>query len=169
MLRSLLDTAGTLEDTDPREALRLTDRAWRTYPGEAARIAPLYGRRLLADREDLAAALAMLTRADALAPSPEVSANLVRVLIALGRPEAAIASLGQALSRYALVPGGPVEAAGCELLEAVGQHAVGFVGLDAHLDVCGIVSSGTVSVSVGDQTVETSRLDSAPYADARRF
>lgn len=117
------------------EALRWADRARRLTPDQPL-IDEVAGR-LARKTERPRKALELLRSADDGRPSPELSAEIVETHLDLGDAEGARSALDRALSRFALDPGGALEAAAGRLVREHPAACPGWIGVAADLSLRG--------------------------------
>jgi GT2 family glycosyltransferase len=119
-------------------ALRIIDHAWRCIPEDITTVAPIYGRLLMAEARDYAAALRLLQRANELTPDPDVAALIAVALLRLRRLEEAQQQLEMALAAYCVMPDGLL------------FHAAGEIMLDPEVGVPGWIGRGPQIEFVGE-------------------
>jgi GT2 family glycosyltransferase len=123
---------GALDD-----ALRNLDRAWRCEPENAAMLAPIYGRLLLLEGTDDAAALNLLSRAIELTADAEGAALIAVALLRLERPLDARRQLESSLADYCVAPGGLLWHAAGEVMHHPAVAAPGWMGRGFKLEFLG--------------------------------
>ena len=143
------------------DALREIDRCWRSVPGEAALIAPIYGRLLALQDDDHDASLTLLQHIET--PDPDAAALRVRALLQLRRGEDARRELQRALANYCVDPAGILANVAAEVLQHPDTGAVGWVGIGPDLALVGELAPGA---SPGDLVVQigTEPEHSAPLS-----
>jgi len=145
-----------LRKGDLAGALRQVDRAWRTLPGDAPALAPVYAWLLALEDRDHVAALRLLQRALEFGPDTELEALRIRSLLRLERYAEATQQLEAGLATYCLVPG-----------QALSQIAAEFV-----VPSC-VAAAGWVAVGPGlkffGQLAHDRRLESLQIKAAGKF
>jgi GT2 family glycosyltransferase len=149
-LRSVSNPAAVRSLEQIRHALKVdaldaalchVDRAWRSLPDEAERLAPIYGRLLALEVRDHEATLRLLLRAIEFAPDPEVAALIALAQLRLRRPEEAQGSLGAALAHYCVEPGGLLFHVAGIFLQHPSISVRGWIGRGPSLEFVGELSS----------------------------
>jgi GT2 family glycosyltransferase len=144
-------------------ALRELDRAWRCVPGDAATLAPIYGRLLSLDAADDEAALHLLRRAIDFTPDPDVAALIALALLRLQRLEEAQRQLQAALAAYGIAADGLLAQIAGEVMQHAALETPGWVGRGPHLELVGALNAGETS------SVLDIRLDGqAPFTQLLR-
>ncbi len=146
-------------------ALRELDRAWRSLPGEAVTLAPIYGRLLALEATDDEAALHLLRRAIDLTPDPDVAALIALALLRLQRFEEARRQLETALAEYAVASDGLLLPIAGELLQHGAIKNPGWVGWGRDLELVGALhadeSSSVLDIRLDGQAPFTQLLRNA--------
>ena len=133
--RYLHDIRLALKTGAVQAAIRLTDRAWRTLPGDAETLAPIYSRLMSLEDRDHNAALRLLRRVAA--PDADVAALTARAYQWLRRPDDAKRHLDLALKEHCLVPGGLLAREASAALQIPEMQAAGWIGLGPALEFMG--------------------------------
>jgi hypothetical protein len=117
------------------EAIRWIDRAWRTLPGTAEVLAPIYARLMSLDDREPDATLRLLELIDV--PDPDVSALLSRVHLRLRRAEDARRTLDGALKRFCVAEDGLLAQAASQAIMISSLQMPGWVGRGGSLEFIG--------------------------------
>jgi GT2 family glycosyltransferase len=154
-------------------ALRELDRAWRSLPGDAATLAPIYGRLLLLEATDEEAALHLLRRAMEFTPDPDVAALIALALLRLQRLDEAQRQLKAALAQYGVAPDGLLLKIAGELMQHAAIKIPGWVGRGPHLELVGALnadeSSSALDIRLDGQAPFTQLLRNAGGEGRRTF
>ncbi len=126
-------------------ALRNLDRAWRCEPENAEVLAPIYGRLLLLEGSDDAAALNLLRRATELTPDAEAAALIAVALLRLERPLDARRQLESALADHCVAPGGLLHHAAGAVMRHPAVAAPGWIGRGFRLEFLGELAPADAS------------------------
>lgn len=142
-----------LQHDSVQAAIRLIDQAWRTLPGDAEALAPIYGRLLSLDDREHDAALRLLNEIDV--RDAEVAALTIHAYLRLRRPDDAIRHLDIALKECCLAPGELLAREAAEALRVPDLQVAGWVGLGPTLEFHGELGAGafaeSLEIRLGDQ------------------
>jgi GT2 family glycosyltransferase len=144
--RSFREIRLALQGESVQAAIRLIDRVWRTLPGEAEALAPIYGRLMSLEDRDHDAALRLLQQVDT--PDADIAALTARVYLRLRRPDDARRHLDQALKEYSLTPGGLLAREASQALQIPDAQIAGWVGLGPTLEFHGELAVGASADSL---------------------
>ena len=154
-------------------ALRELDRAWRSLPGDAATLAPIYGRLLSLEATDDEAALHLLRRAMEFTPDPDVAALIALALLRLQRLDEAQRQLKAALAQYGVAPDGLLLKIAGELMQHAAIKTPGWVGRGPHLELVGALnadeSSSALDIRLDGQAPFSQLLRNAGNEGRRTF
>ncbi len=156
LARRLREIHVALQHHSLEAALTAIDRAWRTMPGAAGTLAPLYGRLLLLDDHDPQAALRALARVDS--PDADVAALTARAYFRLRRSDDARRALDAALKSYSVTPQGLLAREAGAALQIGELQAVGWIGLGPTLEFVGELARGhsadSLCVRIGEEAIQ---------------
>jgi len=171
--RCLTDVRRALRENRLDLGLRQLDRAWRCLPGDAAILAPLYGRLLLLEGRDHYAALGLLKRSLEIGPSPDDAALVALTLLRLERCEDARWQLEATLRQYCVVPGGTLFKVAGEIARHPAISAPGWVGRGPRLELLGelpaLGHASVLEVAVDGGTSISQLLHRTPDPNAPCF
>jgi GT2 family glycosyltransferase/glycosyltransferase involved in cell wall biosynthesis len=140
-------------------AIRLIDRAWRTFPGDTEALAPIYGRLLSLEDREHDAVLRLLQQIDV--RDADVAALTTRAYLRLLRTEDAKRYLDLALRECSMAPGGLLAQEASDALQIPDLQVTGWVGLGPTLEFHGELAAGafadSLQIRLGDETLPPPR------------
>ena len=152
LTRYLHDIRVALEHDSVQGAIRLIDRAWRTLPGAAETLAPVYGRLLSLEDRDHDAALRLLQQVNA--GDADVAALTVRAYVGLRRADDALRHLDLVLKEYCVAPDSLLAREASQALQISDVPVAGWLGLGPALEFTGelapAVSADSLQIRLGD-------------------
>jgi GT2 family glycosyltransferase len=152
LTRHLHDIALALKHDSVQAAIRSIDRAWRTLPGTAEALAPVYGRLLSLEDRDHDAALRLLQQVTA--PDADVAALTVHAYLGLRRADDARRHLDLALKQYCVAGDSLLAREASQALDGLHAQAAGWLGLGPLLEFSGELSPAvpveSLQIRLGD-------------------
>lgn len=153
--RSFREIRLALQNESVQAAIRLIDRVWRTLPGEAETLAPIYGRLMSLEDRDHDAALRLLQQV--VTADADIAALTARVYLRLRRPDDARRHLDAALKEFSLTSGGLLAREASQALRIPDAQIAGWVGLGPTLEFYGELAVGgcadSLRVMVGESAL----------------